>query len=468
MSAPIFVVVGHVNRGKSSLVSTLAADESVVIAHEPGTTRHCRSFPMRVDGEHLYTLVDTPGFERARHALAWLRERESSTGERAATVREFVRVQARDGSFPEERELLEPILEGGFILYVVDGSVPFNPVYEAETEILRWTGRPRMALINTIGPSDHVEEWRRVLDQYFGLVRVFDTHEADFERRINLLRAMRELDEEARAALDRAIEVLVEDRRQGLNQSANAIADALVDMLTRVENERLERGADPEPYKADLARRYYDALRERELALRRDLREIYLHRNLEVELESVEADGEDLFDLSTWSRLGLNRRQLAAGGAATGAVVGGTIDAALGGSSFLLGTAIGGVAGLASAWLGWGRLAEVKLLGQSFGGTLLEIGPMRSPNFPWVVLDRALCFHEAVSQRSHAKREAVRLEAGEGIVSGLPADSRRRVQGVIDRLAKAKDASSVESARIALAAALRAVLEEREASRGAA
>jgi len=463
--APDFVVVGHVNRGKSSLVSTLAADESVVITEEHGTTRHCRAFPMRVDGEHLYTLVDTPGFERARHALAWLREHERSTGERSATVREFVGIHAAEGRFPQECELLEPILGGGFILYVVDGSLPFNPVYEAETEILRWTGQPRMALINTIGPSDHIDEWRRVLDQYFGLVRVFDTHEADFERRINLLRAMRELDEGARASLDRAIEVLIEDRHQGLHQSANAIADALVDMLTRVESKRLEREADPEPHKAGLATRYYDALRERELALRRDLREIYLHRSLEVELESVEADGEDLFDLSTWSRLGLSRVQLAAGGAATGAVVGGTLDAALGGASFLLGSVIGGAAGLASAWWGWGRLAEVKLLGQPLGGTLLEIGPMRSPNFPWVVLDRALRFHAAVSQRAHAKRAAVQLRPGEdGIVSGLPADQRRRVQGVLDRLAKARDAASTESARIALGAALRTILEERETS----
>jgi hypothetical protein len=443
VTAPNFVVVGHVNRGKSSLVSTLAADESVVIAAEPGTTRHNRTFPMRVDGEHLYTLVDTPGFERARHALAWLLEHETSTGERSATVREFVRVQAAAGAFPQERELLDPILEGGFILYVVDGSVPFNPVYEAETEILRWTGRPRMALINSIGPSDYVDEWRRVLDQYFGLVRVFDTHEADFERRVNLLRAMRELDEEARTALDRAIEVLREDRGQSLHQSANAIADTLIDMLTRVESERLERDADPEPYKAGLAARYYDALRERELALRRDLREIYLHRSLEVELESVEADGEDLFDLSTWSRLGLSRGQLAAGGAATGVVVGGTIDAALGGTSFLLGSVIGGTAGLVSTWWGWGRLAEVKLLGQPLGGRLLEIGPVRSANFPWVVLDRALRFHSAVSQRAHAKREAMHLEGGEGVASDLPGELRKRVQGVIDRLAKAKDAPGI-------------------------
>jgi GTP-binding protein EngB required for normal cell division len=58
VSAPRFVVVGHVNRGKSSVVSTLAADETVRIDETPGTTRHCREFPMRVDGETLYILME--------------------------------------------------------------------------------------------------------------------------------------------------------------------------------------------------------------------------------------------------------------------------------------------------------------------------------------------------------------------------------------------------------------------------
>jgi hypothetical protein len=465
MEAPVFVVVGHVNRGKSSLVSTLAADESVEIAVDPGTTRHCRSFPMRVDGKHLYTLVDTPGFERARHALAWLREHETSTAERTSTVKEFLSVHQRSGRFPQECNLLEPILDGGSILYVVDGSVPFNPVYEAETEILRWTGRPRMALINTIGSGDHVDEWRRVLDQYFGLVRVFDTHEANFDRRIDLLRAMRELDQESRVALDRAIDVLESDRDESERQSADAIADALVDMLSRVESVRLPRDANPESHQEPLAQRYYAALRDRELDLRRDLRAIYLHRSLEVELESVEREAgaadEDLFDLSTWSSLGLNRTQLAAGGAATGAVVGGGIDVALGGASFLLGSLLGAVAGLGSTWWGWDRLAEVKLLGAPLGGALLEIGPMRNPNFPWVVLDRALRFREVVAQRSHAKRTPVQLESGDGVVTGLPATLRRRVQSVLDRLAKSRDGASLEAARIELGASILAILELR-------
>ncbi len=95
--APVFVVVGHVNRGKSSIVSTLAADETVAVDSTPGTTLRCRAYPMRVDGQTLYTLVDTPGFERARRVLAWLRKHERSTAERRATLRRFVDEHARSG-----------------------------------------------------------------------------------------------------------------------------------------------------------------------------------------------------------------------------------------------------------------------------------------------------------------------------------------------------------------------------------
>ena len=65
-TAPRLAVVGHPNKGKSSLVATLAEDDSVGISSTPGTTLRSRAYPMRVDGRLLYTLIDTPGFQRAR------------------------------------------------------------------------------------------------------------------------------------------------------------------------------------------------------------------------------------------------------------------------------------------------------------------------------------------------------------------------------------------------------------------
>ena len=239
MTTPVFVVVGHANRGKSSIVSTLAADETVRVGATPGTTRKARRYPMRLEGETLYELVDTPGFERARHVLAWLREREEDTASRPRLVREFVEAHADDPRFEHECELLRPVLEGGAILYVVDASAPLSASAETEAEILRWTGRPRMALLNPIGAADHSEQWRPVLDQYFSLVRRFDAHQADFSRRIELLRALRELSDDVRPALDRAVDALLADRAARSREAAACIADAVVDLVAHVEEERL-------------------------------------------------------------------------------------------------------------------------------------------------------------------------------------------------------------------------------------
>lgn len=454
---PVFVVVGHVNRGKSSIVSTLAADESVRIESTPGTTRRCRSYPMRLGGQTLYVLVDTPGFERARHMLAWLRERETGTADRRALVRRFIDEHAATGQYEQEIELLRPVLNGGAILYVVDGSIPFNPGHEAEMEILRWTAQPRMALINPIGPvgpGDHVAQWRAVLDQYFSIVRVFNAHQAGFEQRIRLLETLRELSEDWRPAIEHAIVALREGRRHDRRESALIIAEMMADMLGLVEEKRLNVGEPIEPRRGELAERFHDRLRRREQSARSALLQIYSHDRLEVREDDLESVGGDLFDLSTWSRLGLGRGQLAATSAAMGAAVGGSIDFMVAGHSFMLGTVIGGAIGGASSWLAWDRLTQVRVLGQALGGPLLRIGPIGEPNFPWVLLDRALLYHEAVAGRAHAKRDPITIPAGgrrEGPTSRLDHSARHRLAGCFDRLRKHRDPLTIEHAREELA-----------------
>ena len=80
MTVPRFAIVGHPNKGKSSIVATLAEDDAVAISPHPGTTTRARAYPMRLDGEVLYELIDTPGFQRARETLTWL---ERTTAARA-------------------------------------------------------------------------------------------------------------------------------------------------------------------------------------------------------------------------------------------------------------------------------------------------------------------------------------------------------------------------------------------------
>ena len=77
-SIPEFAVVGHPNEGKSSVLSTLAEDDSVRISPMPGETKECQSFPVSIDGREIIRFVDTPGFQNPRKSLQWMQQYQGS------------------------------------------------------------------------------------------------------------------------------------------------------------------------------------------------------------------------------------------------------------------------------------------------------------------------------------------------------------------------------------------------------
>lgn len=441
MSAPVFAVVGHPNKGKSSIVATLAQDDSVQISPIPGTTVKCRHFPMKVDGEVQYILVDTPGFQRARQALAWMRARASTAAERVAVVRQFVEVHEKSGDFPDECELLKPLINGAGILYVIDGSRPYGEEYEAEMEILRWTGQPSIALINMISNDSYVDEWTAALEQYFKIVRVFNAVAAEFQKRLELLKAFGQLREEWQAPLARAVATLEEDRRARQKRGAFTIAEMLAEMITLTVTKRIGSDEDPKAREAELAQEYRAKLRRREQKCRRQIEKIYDYEGLERQETEIEVIEQDLFSLESWNMWGLKKNQLIATGALSGAALGSGFDLAVGGASLLLGAAIGSVVGGTSAWFSYKRIAEVKILGLPLGGLELRVGPARNINFPYVVLGRALYHHAAIMHRTHAQRGVLRLDtAAEDASARSIADSqRKKLERVFARLRSAEN-----------------------------
>jgi Domain of unknown function (DUF3482)/50S ribosome-binding GTPase len=438
---PVFAVVGHPNKGKSSIVATLAEDESVVISPDPGTTRRARSFRMRSDDQVLYELVDTPGFQRPRATLAWLQEHERGASARPAVVREFVAAHAQDEKFHDECELLRPILDGAGILYVVDGAHPYGAEYEAEMEILRWTGQPRMALINLIGAGDHVQEWRRALNQYFSIVRVFDAQRADFAKRLELLRAFRELGEghaEWTGKLDQAVGMLDRDRQTRARRAAAEIADLLINVLSARESAPAPEGSDEAAISRDLGEHLKAGIRQREQTQRRAVQELYRHRGLATQEQQVDLLAADLFSERSFAVFGLSTGQLAITGAATGAVAGGAIDLAVGGASLLLGAGVGAVIGGLGTILGSDRLAKVRILGTPAGGFRVSVGPITTPNLPWVILGRALLHHRLIAERNHSIRESLVLDAttGDHLADAIDASARKRMASAFKRIRK--------------------------------
>jgi hypothetical protein len=98
----------------------------------------------------------------------------------------------------------------------------------------------------------------------------------------------------------------------------------------------------------------------------------------------------------------------------------------LGGASLFLGAGIGALIGATGALVGSDRLAKVQVLGQPLGGYELSLGPITDPNFPWVMLGRALLHVRLVAERNHARREALVLDAERDAHHADAIDTARR------------------------------------------
>jgi len=427
MNHPAFAVVGHPNKGKSSIVSALAMDDTIAISDTPGTTINKRSFPLKVDGEILYELFDTPGFQRARQVLAWLKQHNVSADKRHEVVEAFINMYKEDERFHDEIELLEPIMNGAGIIYVVDASKPYGEEYEAEMEILRWTGQPSMALINHIDAYDYSQEWKRALSGYFQIIRTFNPMCMELEQHLAILESMAQLREEWTSQIKRSIERFKEYHAHMLERSATAITKLFYKALSCVEHYPLAGDKATEHDKEVIARRYKDALRGFEEETQRRIEQIWNHQHLKKEEEDLTFEGMDLFSEESASVFGLTRKELLITAATSGAAAGAGVDLMLGGSSFLLGTGIGAVVGGMGAFFAFNELSDIKLLGQKLGKRYLEMGPMENKNFPYILLGRILYYTVHVANLSHAYRGEVDLTMDQTFKEKWLDDETRKV-----------------------------------------
>ncbi|NKB78015.1 MAG: DUF3482 domain-containing protein [Gammaproteobacteria bacterium] len=434
-SIPRFAIVGHPNKGKSSLVSTLSQDENIAISLMSGTTERNQVYPMRIDGELLYELVDTPGFQRSRSAMQWLKERSSSPTDRAEAIRDFVNLHQDSHTFSAECRLLQPIIEGSGIIYVVDGAIPYGKEYVFEMDILRWTGQPSMALINQIGDGDYIEEWEQTLSQYFRIVRTFNAQTADFQKQIQLLSGFSELKESWHQPLIRAVSILENQRVERRSESSMIIMEMISQMLAL--SVRRNISGEASLFESDqLHDELKQELREIEQLHRLKIEQLYRHQNLERQEDELSIIDGDLFSEDSWKLFGLTSDQLLAAGAIGGAATGSTVDLFTSGSTLLLGTGIGAVIGSLTAWLGGEKLAKSSTAKNSAGEKQLTVGPIKNIQFPYIILGRAIFHHMTIEKRTHAQRTPIHLTEDQNITKTLFNDDRKEFDRIFERMRK--------------------------------
>lgn len=403
---PHICVVGHPNKGKSSIVATLSENDSVRIGVESGTTRQADRFEFVVNHRVAMVLVDTPGFQRARQVMDWLASEPVTPADRPARVRAFLQDPDCVARFPDEVTLLQPIMDGAGILFVVDAAQSVTAADEAEMEILRWTGQPRMAVINPMETASARDEWQRALSQFFQWVRVFNPLTATLPARQSLLRAMGELSADWYRPISQLSQHLELRDQERLTSVSQEIAAYWCAQLTERQPMSPLDGQDEQR----VQQRLIHVLDQREADFFRELQTRWGHGHAVFERTADwRVENDHLMHTETWYLWGLKQRELMIVSGSAGAAAGLALDAGLGGSTFFLGTLSGGMLGSASGW--W---ASRQLPGKRWGWLPLSreqafAGPVRHPNFPLVVMARALTFTQQLWLRPHARRDAIAL-----------------------------------------------------------
>ena len=424
---PRFAVVGHPNKGKSSIVSALAQDDSVQISDIPGTTKKRRIFPLKVDNKIIYELIDTPGFQRARSVLSYIDKKGLGAHEKFERINKFINENRNNPKFNDEIELLEPIMQGAGIIYVIDGSKPYGLEYESQMEILRYTGRASMALINMIGDEDYSLEWKNALNQYFKIVKKYNPLKAKFIDNIELLEAVSYLNEDWTKEVKNSILILKANHEEKIETTALMIAQNIANSITLTQKIKLKEKVATKKERELLKQKYQNKLISLEVKTQKDIEKLWHHNILQIEQDDLNILDNNLFSKQSQSIFGLSKNLLLLSGLTSGGLAGAGVDIAVGGSSLMAGSIIGATVGGVGAVFGYDKLANIKILGQKIGKKELEIGPIKNVNFPYILLNRSLFHAKIIINRSHALREKELLKSVESISEQF-IDSKTRKQ----------------------------------------
>ena len=398
---PTYTVVGHPNEGKSSVVATLTEDDTVRISPIPGETTISREYPVQIDGRTVLRFVDTPGFQYPRRILEWFRNQSAANTD---LIESFIAAEGNDPELAHDVELLKPLAQGCGVIYVIDGSRPLSSTDRIEMEILRLTGNPRMAVIN---PKEfheaYINEWKAACAKAFNSIRIFDAHQATYAQRIALLESLKGINQDWEAALATAIEAFEDDWANRIHQVAGLLCELLRDTVSHTESKLVFKPSDEPEARTELQEKYEKAFHRMESSHHNSIRALFKHNIFNVDIPPQSILHEDLFTAKTWQVLGLTKKQIISTAALLGGGLGVQLDLVAAGLTFGICTLSGAVAGATAAWFKGERIAATKIKHQKLGGIKITVGPNTNPQFPFILLDRALLYYQHISNWAHAR-----------------------------------------------------------------
>lgn len=258
-------------------------------------------------------------------------------------------------------------------------------------EILRLIGSPRMAIINTKSDRQQfIDDWKNAFRKSFNAIRIFDACKADYRNRIDLLDALKSIEQDWSPQLQKAIELLQVDRDRRRSRSVEIIQELLERSIVFKKAKLFSTESDAQSLKSKLEESYREELKAIEGQVWKSLLQQFNHTRLNIDVPDQSLLAEGLFSEQTWQTLGLTRKQLAIAAAGLGAGIGAGLDLAFGGITFGVFTASAAAAGAGAALLKGRVLARLKIKRIPIGGYQVTVGPSQNEQFPYVLLDRVL------------------------------------------------------------------------------
>ena len=453
---PVLAIMGHPNAGKSSVVATLTENDRIDIDKRAGTTTSSDEYPVIIDGRTVMAFIDTPGFQNPSDILEWFQAHADERDLAGA----FLAAHDDDPLFSHDCALLRPVAEGAGIILVVDGSKRIKEKDRTEMELLRLTGRPRMAILNNLSTVDkHMAAWQDALNKSFNAVREFNAHRATYAERIALLGALKTIDQRWEPMLDQTMRAFEGDWERRIEQSAGTIVDLMREALdykvTRVVKVAdIDSEAEREAIQEKLAKAFQNGLRKMEGDARQQIRTNFRHNVWDLPPDSLLS--QDLFSEEVEHALGLTQRKLALTGAAAGAATGGAVDLSLGFASLGAAALIGVVAGSVLGVLGGAALAKIDIQ-RTLGVERFTMGPVTNQRFPFVLLDRVILYCAQAMNWSHGRKAADEQAANRvpdktlkhkrGFTEGLSSDDHKTLAKFFAAARTGKQNSHEERAR---------------------
>jgi hypothetical protein len=210
-----------------------------------------------------------------------------------------------------------------------------------------------------------------------------------------------------------------------------------------------------------LVQRLEEGIRQEEAQLHEQVCRQFRHDRRSFELPEQSVLRQDLFSRTTWTVFGLSRAKLVAAAVAAGGAAGVALDLATLGSSLGLFATVGGAAaGLAALFQGE-RLVRGRLMGFGIGRRSVQVGPLDTVQWIFVLLDRFLLHYWYVIHWSHAWRGGDFLPAAldEGGKQGFTSTWSREMRGLCAEFFKAVT-KGADSRGADLETDLRRLLEE--------